>query len=133
MYVNSVQYCTCLMIVFYVICSTQNMGCGNASCVFHFLLVYQTFHLLPQIKILVVGGREVTFEVSRYGWSVWITMINPLTCEMIIQIHFHKHGRMHTVAEGGHLSLHSVAVFFFFALENWFSVHMTFLVGMPHK
>jgi len=91
------------------------MGCGNASCVFHFLVVH-IFHLLPHIQILVVGGGGVTFEVSRSGWSVWTTMINPLTREMTIQIHFHKHSRMHTVADGGHLPVYiqSLFIFFFF-------------------
>jgi hypothetical protein len=130
MYVNPVHHCNCLMIVIYVICSIQNMGCGSASCVFHFLLVH-IFHLLPQIKILVVGGG-VTFEVSRSGRSVWTTMISPLTCEMTIQIHFHKHSRMHTEADGGPFPVYIQSLFIFFVnltLENWFSVHMTFLVG----
>jgi len=59
-------------------------------------------------------------------------MINPLTREMMIQIHFHKHSRMHTVAHGGHLPVYIQSLFIFFVsltLENWFSVHMTFLVG----
>jgi len=59
-------------------------------------------------------------------------MISPLACEMMIQIHFHKHSRMHTAADGGHLTVYIQSLFIFFVnltLENWFSVHMTFLVG----
>jgi hypothetical protein len=47
-----------------------------------------------------LGGGGVTSEVSRSGWLVQTTTINPLTHETIIQIHFHKHGRMHIEAEG---------------------------------
>lgn len=57
----------------------------------------------PTDKNIGCGG--VTFDVSRSGWSVWTTVIHPLTCEMMIQIHFHKHNRMHTAADGGHLTV----------------------------
>ena len=67
----------------------------------------------PTDKVLVVGGG-VTIEVSRSGWSVWTTMISPLTCKIMIQIHFHKHGTMHTVAEGGHLTVYIQLLFIFF-------------------
>ena len=100
-----------------------------------YILCVPLFACIPNLSFAPtdknLGCWGVTFNVSRSGWSVWTTTINPLTWKTMIQIHFHKHSRMHIKTKGGHLTVYIKSLFIFvnLTLENWFSVHMTFTVG----
>ena len=111
MYVNPMHPCNCLMIV--LLCDMQHPKYVMWQCIFcvPLFVCVPNLSFAPTDKNLGCGAGGVTFKVSRSGWSVWTTMINPLTCETMIQIHFHKHSRTHTAAGGGHLTVYTQSLF----------------------